>query len=228
MTWANIQTESSSGASKNFILSATSGNLAVVIMSYTGTITSVTDTTGANTYTLAASNTSGTQNSAIYYSVISTGGTFTITANGSLTMPAIVISEQSFTAGSISVVTTNSGQGTGTQASGAYLTFSVQPAFIVSAVGYDAPSGGVNPNPGYNSIGGDFQAGTRFGNAFLYILNATASPALPGVSFGNSVDWSTASAVFVSSGDTGTPTYSTPFSQAFSGGNSLRSNAGHY
>lgn len=231
MAWTNIQIEAGPGASKAFVVPATSGNLAMVVVTYAGTISSVTDSTASNTYTLASTgtNTTGGQITSIYYSVINTGGTFTITANGSLTMSAIAISENSFTPGTISVVSTNSGQGTGTQAWGAYLNFPVQPAFVVSGVGYDSTAGPFTSNPGYSiTLGTSYNSGVNYGNFYIFQENATASPALPGGIFTTATDWSTASAVFASSGDAGTPTYSLPFSQAYSGGNSMRNNAGHY
>src|SRR5271155_1916517 len=97
MTWASLNLESGPGFQITFFGSVTAGNLLLVMLTYTGNITSVTDSTGNNTYTLVSGNTTGAPQSALYSSTIVTGGMFTVTANGSLTMPAIIAAEFSFT-----------------------------------------------------------------------------------------------------------------------------------
>lgn len=198
----------------------------VVFVTCAGTITSVTDSTGNNTYTLANANI-GTPTAAIYYSVIVTGGTVTVTANGSLTQQCVGLAEYSFDAGTISLASTNQGQGSGTQVSGAYLTFGTQPALVSTLVAGATGSLSFTPNPLFS--GSISTSGGAFYGLFTALLeNAVASPVIPGGSFNIPVAWATTSAVFVSSGDTTPSILSAPFSQAYAGGNVIRSNAGHY
>jgi hypothetical protein len=225
--WSHIQsTLAPGGTNAVFSSNATVGNLVVVTVAYTGTLTGVSD--GSNTYTLASSNTSGNVFSAIYYSVITVGGMLSVTISGSLTMPVMEIDEYSFTAGTISIPSTNSASANGVNPQGGYLTFNNQPALICSSVGNDTISSVLTPNTGYNITGqAGYSAGNFWGFNFMSYLNAFSSPQLPGGTFNNTVNWATTSAVFVSSGDTQQSLQSTPFSNIYSGNNN-RLNPVHY
>ena len=219
-TWAHVPgtaaSQASSGPASSVAVttagSVTVGNLLVVCISNynasSSTITVADGTSGSNTYTQAVvQSTSKPATSAIFYCVVNTGGTLTITATLPATSyPSISVDEYSFTPGTISVVTigTNSGTGGGAKTAGS-LTFSNSNALAVANFSND-------------SAGQFFTVGTNFTQRATITASAahnalfaedwlnvtsSSSPVSPGAS-GSGGTWGGACALFYTTGDAGT------------------------
>lgn len=197
--WNHVQGTSAASNAATFGSSVAIGDLVVVTVASTSAPTTVTDS-ASNTYTLAKQNTF-TDTSSIYYSVVTTGGTLTVTANGTPLLPSISIDEYSFNAGTITVPNTNSGSGTSASPSCGSVAFTATRALVVGAI---ANSAADTLTAGGSFVLRESQAysvGVNSGMYMIDYLNAPPPSQTPAGTWGSSALYSATSAVFQSSAD---------------------------
>jgi hypothetical protein len=215
MTWAHL---AGGGATSNgttagpvtytMSSSVAAGSLVVVsIATVHGTIISSVTDSASNSYTLAVnSNASSSCGAIIYYSVITTGGTLSVTVSGNgNNYMTIAVDAYSFTAGTISVSSTNSANGNSTSPSAGNVTFTAPIALVYGAFGEGSattftPGSGFTARQAYGYV-----AVISYGIVTEDILNATTTPQAVNGTFGTSNSWGAAGVAFQSTGDTGSP-----------------------
>lgn len=202
MSWTAIQGKALANTVATFTSSATAGHLVVVCAASNIAPTSISDS-ASNTYTLAKTATpAGGFTVSVFYSVITTGGTLTITANGIGADPAIAIEEYSFTPGTISV-STNDSVGQSNAVATGNVTFSTYRALCIAGFAYEAAVS-IAPNLGYTTRQQlEFEPGTSYGVGLIDNTAAISSPQNPGGTITTAPNWGAVGVAFSSTGDTG-------------------------
>lgn len=206
MTWTHVQTAPGGATSCTFGGSVAVGDLVVAGVGggSPGTVT-VSDNSsgGPNTWTKINSG-----NSTLFYSVITTGGSFTITSSGG-SFNAISAEEYSFTAGTISVPNTQNGTGSASSAptTSAGVTFTAPTALIIGVIYYPQAEATITPNTGFTLRGfKNYTAGVNYGVATIEYIGSS-SPQTPGATWGTAGVYAVIGASFQSSGDTAATIY---------------------
>jgi hypothetical protein len=212
MTWARIQgagaQNSTASASVAVSLSGVvAGHLVICCVNRLGTTTqSSFSDSQSNTWTLLVDEAQSTQNSlSVYYSVITTGGSLTITstASASPAYQSITADEYSFTAGTISAShAVNTGY-TQTAFSTGSATFSSN-VLVIGAVGYLFNSASnFSWNAGFTQRESQpYSNGVALGLTMADVQNTTTSPQTPAGTFtGGTATYAGVTGVFQSSGD---------------------------
>jgi hypothetical protein len=208
--WATVQGNSQVGSaatstSCTFGSSVAVGDLVVVCVTYYSvvTLTSVTDNASTpNTYMLVMSEGSGGGLiSAMYYSVITTGGAFTVKATfTSAGYGSVTVQEYSFTPGTISVASTNAAFGSSASPASGNVTFTAPVALVCGNMGNVSASSVTASAPFSLRQSINFFSGVTYGTAYIDYLNAAVSPQNPNGTM-TSASWAAIGAAFHSSGD---------------------------
>lgn len=190
---------SASGTPSVSLTGVTVGDLLIVGVSAAATVTSLSD--GHNTYT-SLGNASPSAHVTLFYSVVTTGGSLTITAGASASNWAMGVAEFSPGGGTIATTGSNpTATGTSTAPATGNITIST-PALVVGGfIAIAASSWSTSGNFTYDSnSGSNYAGGISYGYGMGYWLAANASPQDPALTLSSSVGWGGVGAAFTTTG----------------------------